>query len=272
MNYYRKRIYFSIFIFIISIFISMYTVNNLNTDITIVAYSNNFDTAMPTIKTTKPTTTTSTTKIKTTTTKVKTTTTQAVEKQTEAAVSPVKGYIKINDWKRDIVKDDSSYYYLSHNLEGKKDGIGVPFVDFRQNFKTRKTILYGHSFINKEGPFQFLQNYHNSKDFYDSHKYIEVMYEGTLRTYEIFSVYVSTANNDDDEGLEYFRENSYTAEEWNERINIYKNNSEYDTGVSVNEFDKILILQTCSMDSNYRNKYYRYNLLVMAKLIKVETL
>lgn len=265
MTIYRKKIYFSLFIFIISIFTTMFILNNRNTEVNTIAYNNNFDTAMPTIKKDRPTTTTAvvnTTKVNTTKTTTKQTTT----------VSPVKGYIKINDWQKDIVKDNSSYYYLNHGLDGKKDGIGVPFVDFRQNLKTRKTIIYGHSFINKEGPFQFLQNYHNNKSFYDSHKYIEVMYEGTLRKYEIFSVYVSTADNDEDEGLEYFRENSYTSEEWNERINIYKNNSEYDTGVSVNEYDKILILQTCSMDSNYRNKYYRYNLLVMAKLIRVETI
>jgi len=50
----------------------------------------------------------------------------------------------------------------------------------------------------------------------------------------------------------------------------YKNNSDYDTGVEVSANDKILILQTCSMDSRYYKKYYRYNQLVMAKLISVK--
>lgn len=270
MRNYKNKIYFSFIIFILSLLTSCYLINNIHYEEKVIAYANNFDTAMPTIETT--TTEPTTEEIKTEVQTTKTTTTQIQPTTTITTTSPVKGYIKINEWKKDIVKDDSSYYYLNHGLNGVKDGIGVPFVDFRQNFKTKKTIIYGHSFINKEGPFQFLQNYHNNKDFYNTHRYIEVEYEGVLRTYEIFSVYVSLANNDDDEGLEYFRVNNYTHEEWNNRLNIYKNNSEYDTGVDVNEFDKILILQTCSMDNNYREKYYRYNQLIMAKLIKTNSL
>ena len=71
----------------------------------------------------------------------------------------------------------------------------------------------------------------------------------------------------EDEGLEYFHKMYYSESEWEYTINKYKNNSEYDTGVSVSSNDKILILQTCSMDPNYYKKYYRYNLLVMGKLI-----
>ena len=59
----------------------------------------------------------------------------------------------------------------------------------------------------------------------------------------------------------------YNDAEWGERIQWYKNNSEYDTGVSVSASDKILILQTCSMDPNFYLRYYRYNLVIMAKLV-----
>ena len=60
---------------------------------------------------------------------------------------------------------------------------------------------------------------------------------------------------------------SYTDEEWSETLQKYKERSEYDTGVSVQAKDKIIILQTCSMDPNYYARYYRYNLLIMGKLI-----
>ena len=62
----------------------------------------------------------------------------------------------------------------------------------------------------------------------------------------------------------------YSDKEWAEEIQKYKNNSEYDTGVEVSASDKIVILQTCSMDPNYYEKYYRFNQLVMGKLIKVD--
>ena len=75
------------------------------------------------------------------------------------------------------------------------------------------------------------------------------------------------ADSEESPGLEYFHRMDYTDSDWNETINNYKNNSMYDTGVSVDGNDKIVILQTCSMNPNYYQKSYRYNLLVMGKLV-----
>ena len=169
---------------------------------------------------------------------------------------------------RNLMKDETGEnFYLNHNINGVYDGIGVPYIDFRTDFNTRKTIIYSHSSPNGNGPFQPLQNYHNNKGYYDGHRYIVVNYNGVQYTYEIFSVYVSLADSEESEGLEYFHNIYYSDEEWGNRIQWYKNNSEYDTGVSVSSSDKILILQTCSMDSNYYQRYYRYNLVIMGKLI-----
>ena len=158
-------------------------------------------------------------------------------------------------------------FYLNHNIYGELDNIGVPYIDFRTNFMGRKTIIYSHSSMQGNGPFQILQNYHNNKSFYEQHPIITIHYNNNIYNYQIFSVYVSVADSEESEGLEYYHRMIYTDEEWEQTINIYKNNSDYDTGVSVNRYDKILILQTCSMDPNYYRKYYRYNLVVMAKLI-----
>ncbi len=169
---------------------------------------------------------------------------------------------------RNLMKDETGEnFYLNHNINGVYDGIGVPYIDFRTDFNTRKTIIYSHSSPNGNGPFQPLQNYHNNKGYYDGHRYIVVNYNGVQYTYEIFSVYVSLADSEESEGLEYFHNIYYSDEEWGNRIQWYKNNSEYDTGVSVSSSDKILILQTCSMDPNYYQRYYRYNLVIMGKLI-----
>ena len=168
---------------------------------------------------------------------------------------------------KNLVKDDGSYFYLDHNLNGAYDGVGVPFVDFRNDFNTRKTIVYAHSSPRGNGPFQNLQNYHNNPGYYSGHRYITVNYNGQTYNYLIFSVYVSLANSEYDEGLEYFQRMDYSYEGWNEAINRYKSHSEYETGVSVNANDKIIILQTCSMDPAYYEKYYRYNLLIMGKLV-----
>ena len=167
-----------------------------------------------------------------------------------------------------LMKDTTGdHFYLNHNLNGDYDGIGVPYIDFRTDFNTRKTIIYSHSSTQGNGPFQVLQNYHYNKAFYDQNPYITIHYEGRTYTYQIFSVYVSVANSEEDDGLEFFHRMYYTDSEWNERVNYYKSHSDYETGVSVSGSDKILILQTCSMDPNFYQKYYRYNLLIMGKLV-----
>ena len=166
-----------------------------------------------------------------------------------------------------LMNDDGTYYYLNHGLDGTENGIGVPFIDQRTDFSGRKTIIYAHSSLSGDGPFNVLQNYHYNKKFYDNNKYITITYEDKTFTYEIFSVYVSVANSEEDRGLEYYHNIYYSDDEWEQTINWYKSNSDYDTGVSVNKDDKILILQTCSMNPNFYEKYYRYNLVIMGKLI-----
>ncbi len=167
-----------------------------------------------------------------------------------------------------LMKDtDGSNIYLDHNMYGVYDGRGVPYIDFRTSLSGRKTIVYAHSSTSGNGPFQALQNYHNNKGFYDANRYITIYYEGNTYTYEIFSVYVSLADSEESEGLEYFHNIYYNDNDWAETIQKYKNNSEYDTGVSVSGNDQIIILQTCSMDPNYYEQYYRYNLLIMGKLV-----
>lgn len=175
--------------------------------------------------------------------------------------------ISNSNFKKDLVKDDTTYYFLNNSLSGVYDQIGVPFIDFRNDFNGRKTIIYAHSSKTLNAPFNYLQNYHNNKGFFDAHRYIYINYGGRNYTYEIFSVYISIAESDYDDGLEYYNVMKYSNENWERRIQEYKSYSEYDTGVQVSGNDKILILQTCSMDNNVYQKHYRANQLIMAKLI-----
>lgn len=196
-----------------------------------------------------------------------------VEESKRVEVAPISSkdttnYITVAGVSRSLMKDEqANHYYLNHNLNGEYDGVGVPYVDYRYDFTGRKTIIYAHSLVKGGGPFQALQNYHNNDSFYEKNRYITVHYQNHDYTYEIFSVYISTADNERSEGLEYYYRDNFTNKEWENTLIKYKNNSEYHTNVEVTANDKILILQTCSMDPNYYKQYYRYNLLVMGKLI-----
>ena len=181
-------------------------------------------------------------------------------------VSPSENYIVIAGITKDLLHDpQGEHIYLNHNKEGIYDGIGVPYMDYRHDLTGRKTIIYAHSMKAGNGPFQILQNQHNNPSFYQKHRYITIYYENNTYIYEIFSVYVSVADNEESEGLEFFHRNNYSEKEWSEVLQQYKENSEYDTGVNVNSTDHIIILQTCSMDDQYFEKYYRYNLLIMGR-------
>ena len=173
----------------------------------------------------------------------------------ENVQNEVSNYIKIDGiLYKNLMKDETGeHFYLNHNMNGVYDGVGVPYIDFRNDFSGRKTIIYSHSSKSGNGPFQVLQNYHNNYSFYQNHRYITIYFDGVEHQYEIFSVYVSTADSEQSEGLEYFYRMDYSDSEWEYRVNWYKNNSEYDTGVSVSSNDKILILQTCSNgDPNHK--------------------
>mgnify|MGYP002620306928 CR=1 FL=1 len=50
-----------------------------------------------------------------------------------------------------LMDDDGSSFYLNHDLNGNYDGRGVPFVDFRNDFTGRKTIVYAHSSMSGNG-------------------------------------------------------------------------------------------------------------------------
>ena len=176
--------------------------------------------------------------------------------------------INVGGVTKPLMKDyNGDHFYLTHNINGVYDGNGLPYIDYRTDFNTQKTLIYAHSSRSGNGPFQMLQNYHNNPSFYNNHKYITINYNGNTYRYLIFSVYVSTADSEESEGLEYFHNIYYDTASWESTLNKYKSRSEYDTGVSVNSNDKILILQTCSMDNNYYERYYRYNLLIMGKLV-----
>lgn len=229
------------------------------------------ETTKKTTTTTKKTPSNNTKKTTTTTTTTKKTLQETLAEKTKKYGLEI-GNISISNssFSKDLVKDDKSYYYLDNNLDGKLDHRGVPFIDYRHDFTGRKTIIYSHSAKDGKSPFNYLQNYNGNKSFFDKHQYITVVYGGKTYKYQIFSVYISVADSEEHEGLEYYRVMNYTDEEWENKIQEYKRNSDYDTGVSVSKNDKILILQTCSMDNRYYKKYYRYNQLVMAKLISVK--
>ena len=249
----RIKVYIGIIVLLVSSIIGINTLLNDTVDNREVAYAlDNMDVVTTTTEEPTTITSTTTTVITSKPTVRMTTTTKHVN------TLSISGYNRV--WN---IKVDDTYKALTN---GNSYGI----VDNRLSFSGRKMIIYGHSFNKGGGLFNYFQNYDHNKSFYDNHKYIFVTYNNKKYTYEIFSVYTAISDTNDGDEMEYYNVyNYYSNYVWNQSLQVYKKKSDYDTGVSVNGTDRILIIQTCSTNPAYQGHKYS-NILIMGKLIKEE--
>ena len=173
------------------------------------------------------------------------------------------GNVKIDGTNIDeaVLKYKDNDYYLHHDNYGNYEINGSIFLDHRINLEDRKVLIFGHSSIYEDIPFNELEKYYNY-DFYKEHKYITLSTEVEEYKYEIFSVYVETYDFT-------YMNLKIDDDKYNSDLKKYKNNSIYDTGVKVSDNDEVIILQTCSNDNKYKN-YKKKFLLVIGKKINEE--
>lgn len=164
-----------------------------------------------------------------------------------------------------VAQHSDNEYYLNHSLTGEENVEGSVYIDYRVDINSgRKNIIYGHNGDDSllDVPFSELEKYYD-KDFYNGHQYINLEDEDGVGTYQIFSVFVETRDPI------YMYLNFKTDSAWSEHLDYLKNKSLYETGVSVDETDDVLILQTCSHSEEYIKYKDRY-LLVVAKRVRYE--
>ena len=145
------------------------------------------------------------------------------------------------------------------------DNGGSIFMDYRNELSDQNLIIYGHHFseeykYDKERskaftPLEKLTEQENYKD----NKYIDLILNGEIRTYEVAVIFEYSLLVDDSE-MQYYRTNyntTYTGEDDPDYAEKYfakiKELAYYDTGVELKPEDKTLTLQTCySLRPNYR--------------------
>ena len=150
----------------------------------------------------------------------------------------IKGILKVANTNIVLVQGIDNSYYLNHLIDKKINKTGSVFIDYRTNIDTSRQVnIYGHSSDYYNVSFNILKKYLNKK-FYLDNKYIYIDTIDKSYKYEIFSVKVTS----DEDHLKVIFNN---LDEFNNHLIKLKNNSLYDTGVSVNENDKLLVLQTC---------------------------
>ena len=147
-----------------------------------------------------------------------------------------------------LVKGKDNKYYLNHSIYKEEDIKGSIYVDYRTNLNSNQINIYGHNSKKYSLMFKELEKY-KEKNFYNKHKIIEIWDGISTYKYEIFSVKI-------------VKKNSNHIDINNKEKNIKElSKSIYNTGVSANKDDKILVLQTC----NYKPK--NTYILIIAKLV-----
>ena len=141
---------------------------------------------------------------------------------------------------------DDPEYYLHRNFEQEYEYSGLPFVDGNCSLRPRSTnvIIYSHNMKNGTMFHELLE--YKDEDFYEEHPYVtfNTIYEDA--EYEIVSVILARALDEDEEGFRYY---SVIDIDSQEEFDDYMENIEaleiYDTGVEAEYGDELLTLSTC---------------------------
>lgn len=139
---------------------------------------------------------------------------------------------------------DQKDYYLHRNFEGKYSSAGCLYVreECDVNKPSDNLTIYGHK-KNDGTMFAALHNY-KKKSFWEDNKYITFDTLTEHHTYEIMSVFITTASIG--EGFDYHLfVDAYTEDQFNDFVSTCKDLALYETGVEAEYGDKFITLSTC---------------------------
>ncbi len=154
-----------------------------------------------------------------------------------------------------LVQGSDNKYYMKYGLNKIKIPGGAPFIDYRTSIGDKQINIYGHNSTRYDLPFKKLENYLNN-DYTKNNDIIELKTIDKTYKYIISYIYLDK-KSDNAEHYKYKYDNDTS---WLKHINKMKEKSIYKSDIDLNEYDNILIIQTCLFGNN-RNKL----LLIVAK-------
>ena len=147
-----------------------------------------------------------------------------------------------------VSKTNNNKYYLDYSVKRERDIKGSEFLDYRTSPTDKQVNVYGHNSRdpNLKVPFLRLESF-LEKDFFDSHPYIVLQYDGGKSFYKIMNIKEVVTD------LEHMTVD-LTGTAFKNHLDIIKSNSMYTRDVYYDEHSEIIILQTCS--HHLDNAYY----------------
>ena len=154
-------------------------------------------------------------------------------------------------------------YYLRRDFDGKYSSYGVPFMDFKCTAdESDNTIIYGHNMLNKT-MFSAVESYANRK-FWQEHRYVGFDTMNGFGTYEVaICARIDLRNTD----FCYIDTVDFDSKaDFDDYISKAKAHQSFESGVSLEYGDKLLLLSTCEFN------YDEGRFIIIAKKISDEDL
>ncbi|MHA7967304.1 sortase domain-containing protein [Paenibacillus sp. CAU 1782] len=136
-------------------------------------------------------------------------------------------------------------YYLNHDFDKRENKSGLPFLDeHSQTNGTGISLIHGHHM--KSGwMFKDLMKY-KKESFYKEHSTFQFSTLYEKQEYEIIAVILSQVYRKSDDVFKYYQiENVSTPDEFDLYVQSIKQLALYDTGVTAQFGDTLMVLSTC---------------------------
>lgn len=140
-----------------------------------------------------------------------------------------------------ILYSGDNVKYLRTTLDGKNAAAGSIFLDGANTpgFEDSRIVIYGHNMKNLS-MFGKLKYYMQEEDYYEDHQYFQILLEGVVYRYRIFS-YFDVAETE----TEICRVDFSSEEDFSDFIGTLQKRGVKDTGIEVEPKDKVVTLLTC---------------------------
>lgn len=139
-----------------------------------------------------------------------------------------------------ILYSGDNVRYLRKTLDGKNASAGSIFLegDNTPDFEDSRSVVYGHNMKNLS-MFGKLK-YYREEDYYEDHQYFQILVEGIVYRYRIFSCFDVSETE-----TEMCRVDFTPDKEFSEFIATLQKRSIKDTEIEVDREDKVVTLLTC---------------------------
>lgn len=145
-----------------------------------------------------------------------------------------------------LLQGTDNDFYLHQAYDKTPNNFGSIFIDYRNsnNLTDQHTIIYGHNMRNGS-MFGTLKNFCDEK-FYKKNNTFYILTPQVIYTYRVFSYHVADAKG------RVYNVGYQDEAEFQDFINLAKQSSYLDTGVSVSTKHRILTLSTCTSSDDKR--------------------